>query len=157
MSQVLDIAVKHSKILTSYYIKYICSTEIQHLIHMHRHYLGREHTVCYLTAAALAWLFTGQDIAAPFSDVWDREQTNQGQHKVIAFGVTDGQCFEPEHVLIIVGDNVIESHFMLQQPVTIRSVQSLCEFKDLEARTICFDFEPLEKIQDRLNLIYTTS
>ncbi len=157
MSHIFDIAVQHSAPLTSCYIKYICSTETQQLIRAHRHWAGREHTVCYLAAAASAWLFTGQDIAAPFSDVWDREHYNQGQHKVIAFGVVDGQCFEAEHVLIISGDSLIDSHFTRQQPATIRSLQSLCEFEGLEARTVYFDSEPYEKIQARLNLIYATT
>ncbi len=157
MANMFDIAVQHSAPLTSYYIKYICSTETQQLVRAHGHWVGREHTVCYLTAAALAWLFTGQDIAAPFSDVWDREHCDQGQHKVIAFGVLDGQCFEAEHVLIVAGDSIIDSHFKRQQPVTIRSLQLLCEFEGLEARTVFFESEPSEKIQDRLNLIYTTT
>jgi hypothetical protein len=157
MLHMLNMAIQHSASLTLYYIEHICTKETQTLIQAHRHYRGREHTVCYLTAAAMAWLLTGRDIAAPFSDVWNREQHNQGQDKLIAYGVSDREWFEAEHVLLIAHDNIIDSHFMRQQPMMIQSLQSLCEFDGIEARIIYFDSESAEKIRDRLKLIFGTT
>ena len=153
MNDLLGVAVQHSSVLTLYYIEHVCATETQQLIRAHRHFSGREHTVCHLTAAALAWLLTGRDIAAPFSDAWEKQSSACGRDTVVACGRSEA-CFEAEHVVIILDDGVIvDSHFMRQQPMAIRSRDILNEYAGFEIRAIYFDAEPAEKIQDRLGAI----
>ena len=60
---------------------------------------GRVDRLCYVTTAAVAWLITGIDCAAPFSGVWRHQGTGPADaDRAIAFGYDDE--FEEDHTFI---------------------------------------------------------
>jgi len=141
------LAVKHCDVLVSHYIRHVCASEVRELIDAHPFYANRLHTVCFLTAAALVWLLTGEDLAAPFSGVWENPSgSNKGRNRVVAFG-RGGSVFEDtlEHVLIVFDDDrcVVDSHFMRGQPAMVHGgVSRLEEFAWMESRVVYFDEAP---------------
>ena len=141
----LSVLVQHPALLIAHYIEHVCTPEVRGVIKAHEiFYKKRPDTVCYLTAAALAWLISGKDLAAPFSGVWDAAAATKGIHRVVAFA-TDADCFEDtlEHVLIVYGDEwVVDSHFMRGQTAQISPITKLQEFAHFESRTIYFSPAP---------------
>lgn len=145
---VLQEAVRNSRALVAYYIEHVCQPDVKEVIHAHEVIQrDRKETVCYITAAALAWLISGQDIASPFSGVWDTdERASAGVHSVVAFrSDPDSEYFEDslEHVLIILADAcVVDSHFSKGERLGFRPMSRLLEFDGLDCRSIRFDPAP---------------
>jgi hypothetical protein len=148
-AMILNFAVEHSAALTAYYIETVCRPEVRDMIHTL--YKSRRDTVCFLTAAALVWMFTGRDLIPPFSGVWDithPPRKNAEIHKVTAFrrmSLDSNNCFEDtlEHVLFVYEDTyVIDSHFMRRQCAQIFPMNRLEEFAHYETKTIYIEPSP---------------
>lgn len=64
--------VANSRAVVDFYVKNICTSDVRDMIAAHSvFHRGRVDTVCYIAAAAIAWLLSGQDVAAPFSSKWE--------------------------------------------------------------------------------------
>ena len=99
--------------------------------------------MCYVTAAAVAWLLTGRDVAPPFSGCWLSAAEGTGPadaDRVIAYGTVDDEGnFEPEHIVVAAptrGMVLIDSHWGEGRALTVCRAAAAPSAAGEEARHI---------------------
>ena len=160
-----------SSLLNRYYLDNICSKEAREMVHAHAViHKGKVETLCYLTAAAVAWLLSGEDVAPPFSGVWEDADTEMprhlGEHQeqeegccVVSFGdPCEEEDFEStiSHVIVSLhgGCTVVDSDF---EAGRILTVHRECSWPISASSTSGRRFIPFrmceDGMQERLGLV----
>ena len=119
--------------LNRFYLDRIAPLDTQCMVDLHTPVNGgRVDTLCNVTAASIAWLLTGKDLAPPFSGAWYHaaEGTGpEGVDRLIAYGPDDGEtCFDEAHVLLMLHRDgltlQVDSHWAERRTLTIREVDA---------------------------------
>ena len=115
--------------LNAHYLAHVAPAASREMVEAHAPiHGGCVETPCYVTAAAVAWLLTGRDVAPPFSGCWLSAKEGTGPadaDRVIAYGTVDdeeGNFFEPEHIVVAAPTRgmVIDSHWGEGRALTVR-------------------------------------
>ena len=120
--------------LNRFYLDRVAPLDTQCMVDLHTPVNGgRVDTLCNVTAASIAWLLTGKDLAPPFSGAWHHaaEGTGpEGVDRLIAYGPDDGEtCFFDEaHVLLMLHRDgltlQVDSHWAERRTLTLREVDA---------------------------------
>ena len=128
---------ERAHMLNAHYLAHVAPAASREMVEAHAPlHGGRVDTLCYVTAAAVAWLLTGRDVAPPFSACWlllgaAEEGTGPADaDRVIAYGAVDDDDdhFEPEHVLVALARGgrtlLLDSHWAEGRALTVRVAAS---------------------------------
>jgi hypothetical protein len=147
--------------LNAYYVARVCSEDVREVIRAHAVITGgRTDTPCYITAAAVCWVLSGEDLAAPFSGKWEdaitySEKQRHDEHAVISFGGEDEDDFEStiDHVLVSLnyGSIVLESNW--SKHTRLHAVTSQIEANRTGKSVRCIPFKIDTDLQSRLDSI----
>lgn len=147
--RLLQLAIQNAKAVNTYYVNSVCSRDAKAVIEAHTHLMHRIEDVCFITAAAFAWLISGRDVVPPFSGTWGGEKgVGSGRHRVVAYRrgpVQENDEFEDalEHVVLVYDERVvIDSHFMRSQPAAMLPMSRLNEFDCYENSVVYFESSP---------------
>jgi hypothetical protein len=126
--------------LNRFYLDNIAPAKSTQMVDIHRPiHGGRVDGLCNVTAAALAWLITGVDMAAPFSNAWyERGQDGTGPDgvdRIVAysdtldrFEDTGEEVFDDNYMLIMLHRNgktlLIDSDWQRGRGMTVREVDA---------------------------------
>lgn len=114
--------------LNKYYIEHICSNMVRKMIKANIINNNSPETVCYITSASLVWLFSGKDIATPYSGKWEIADKNyKNNNSAVAFSrVRDDdeerEDFEDmlEHTIISLNNIIIDSNWSEKRGLTYK-------------------------------------
>jgi hypothetical protein len=135
--------------LNRFYLDEIAPNESRAMVDGHQAiHGGRVNTLCNVTAAALAWLITGVDLAAPFSGAWYAEKAEEGTgpdgvDRLVAYStVNEGsEIFDDNYMLLMLHRNgktlLIDSDLLKGRGLTVREVAGPPPPQGGSARHIC--------------------
>ena len=125
--------------LHRFYLDEIAPAKSKEMVDAHRPiHGGRVDCLCNVTAAAMAWLITGVDLAAPFSNAWyERGLDGTGPHgvdRIVAYSNSleyfdDGsEAFDDDYMLVMLHRNgktlLIDSDWRQGRGVSVSEVDA---------------------------------
>jgi hypothetical protein len=124
-----------SHLLHHFYLTHIAPRESREMVDAHSViHNGSIDTLCFVTAAAVAWVITGVDCAPPFSDVWHKNASMgtgpPDSDRVIAYGDSDSE-FDETHTLVALARGgktlVIDSCWSEARGLTVQVLDAVPE------------------------------
>ena len=119
--------------LNRFYLDNVAPPNSKYMVDMHtpiHHDGGHIDKLCNVTAAAMAWLITGKDLAPPFSAAWLDAPDGTGPrdaNRLIAYAPAE-EPFDDTHViLVLVRDGktlVLDSHWAEGRKLTVCHVEA---------------------------------
>lgn len=168
MTALMNHITTHCNHLNQYYINNICSKKVKKMIDMYSAvHQGKTDTVCYITTAALVWLFSTKDLAPPFSGRWETgsKKYENYEHCAVAFSTLGDDAEEGdfedglEHTVICInyGQTILDSHWYEKRTLTLlnnasnTSLENIVNPKGTYGAYRYIPFDILPGIEERLN------
>jgi len=167
--ELIDKVLEVGKKLNYYYIDKICTnSDVKETIDTYDEIIwkGKKHTVCYITTAALVWLLSGEDNAAPFSGKWDNAETiteyQKYQHCAIAYVIDNVDDIEStlQHAFVSLnyGEIILDSDWRSSQGLTQTAKDtnsSINNFKNKKYVMKCIPFKisSEKEIEERIEQV----
>lgn len=168
--ETIDKILEVKEKLNYYYIDKICTNnDVKQTIDTYNEIIwkGKKHTICYITAAALVWLLSGEDKITPFSGKWEDANITTEYEKyeycAIAFVIDKVDDIEStlQHAFISLnnGKIILDSDWNTCKGLTQTTTDNNSLMNKLKNKTkyvmkyITFDISSENDIDKRLALV----